>query len=81
MERENYKLQETLQENVGTKEEADAQIQELLDLLTEVSPTEPFCAASLMACQVYEKWKQLPWDDVEIWGVQTRDGIQQVQPA
>ena len=36
MERENRKLQETLQENVRAKQEADAQIQELFDLLTEV---------------------------------------------
>jgi hypothetical protein len=55
MEKENMQLQAQLQRNVQDHQEADDKTMELLDILDEV----------------YEKWSNLPLDQIEMWTVQT----------
>jgi transcriptional regulator NrdR family protein len=78
---ENRELQRQMQENVHTKQMGEAKIQELMNLLDEVGLIHFVFCALPDALQVYDQWKQLPWDEIEIWGVQTRDSLKAAQPA
>jgi kinetochore protein NNF1 len=80
MEKENLQLQDEIQENVRNQEMADEQIEELLDILDDVCHFLFPLAVRLNLCQVYEKWRKLPWDEMETWSVQTIENTKPIQP-